>query len=111
MADGDSTNYRGGGGPVVGVSVESGVLGAVGKIGTPGVIEGAGRTLSAGEINGAVGAARRIRNSTLTLCPAPTVTLSSATPRPGCQARIRYLPTGTPSMLNAPLAGVCAKYG
>lgn len=95
---------------MVGVLDEVDVLDAVGKIGTAGVLEAAGRTLSAaGEAGvGTSGAVRRIRKATLACSPAPTVTLSSVYPRPGCQARTRYLPGGMPSILNVPFAAVCA---
>ena len=88
------------------------VLEAVGKIGTAGALDEPERTLSAtgGEaVAGTAGAARRIRKATFACRPAPTVTLSSAYPRLGCQARTRYLPGGMPSMLNVPFAAVCAK--
>jgi hypothetical protein len=60
------------------VSDELGVLDAVGRIGTAGVLEAAGRRLSAGSCVGTAGTARRIRKVTYACCPAPTVTLSSA---------------------------------
>jgi hypothetical protein len=85
-----------------------GVLGAVGRIGTAGVLEAAGCALSAAGGVGTAGTARRIRKATFACSPSPTVTLSSAYPRLGCQARTRYLPGGTPSMLNVPFAAVCA---
>jgi hypothetical protein len=83
------------------------VLDAVGRIGTAGVLE-AVRALSAAAGVGTAGVARRIRKATFACKPAATVTLSSMYPRLGCQARIRYLPGGLPSMLNVPFAAVCA---
>ena len=96
---------------MVGVLDEAGVLEAVGKIGTAGALDAPERTLSAagGEAGvGTDGAARRIRKVTFACSPAPTVTLSSAYPRLGCQARTRYVPGGMPSMLKVPFAAVCA---
>ena len=95
---------------MAGVLDEVGVLDAVGRIGTGGAVTAAPRTLSAGAIAGVgtAGAAFRIRNATLTCCPAATVTLSSTKPRLGCHARMRYRPGGTPSMLNVPFAADCA---
>src|SRR6267378_7754417 len=103
--------YRGGGGPF-GMLAEGLVLDAVGRIGTAGVLEAAGRTDSGGTCVGTAGpfvALGRMRNATLVCRPAITVTLSSAKPNAGCHARTWYFPAGIPSMLNVPAAVVCAK--
>src|SRR5712671_430484 len=103
--------YLGGGGPG-GVLDEVGVLDAVGRMGTPGVLEAAGRTGSGCSWVGMAGpvvAVGRMRKATVVCCPAFTVTLSSVKPSAGCHARTRYFPAGIPSMVNAPEAEVCAK--
>jgi hypothetical protein len=89
----------------------AGVLEAVGRIGTAGVLDAAEGTDSRVGTAGPFVAEGRMRNATLACWPAVTVTLSSAKPRAGCHARTRYLPAGIPSMLNVPAAVVCAKYG
>jgi hypothetical protein len=69
--------YRGGGV----VSEEAGVLDAVGRIGTAGVLDAAGCTESTAACVGIAGPfvfVGRILNATLATCPAGTVTLSSA---------------------------------
>lgn len=90
----------------MGVLDELGVLDAVGRIGTAGVLEAV--ALSGAMVVGTAGTARRIRKATLACCPALTVTLSSEYPKAGCQARMRYRPGGTPLMAKVPLAAVCA---
>ena len=93
------------------MSDEAGVLEAVGRIGTAGVLDAAGCCESTGACVGIAGpfvCVGRILNATLATCPAGTVTLSSAYPRLGCHARMRYLPGGIPSMLKVPAAEVWA---
>ena len=79
--------YLGGGGPF---GVVTGVLDAVGRIGTAGAFEAGGRTDSVGTWVGTAGpfvALGRMRKATLVCWPDVTVTLSSAKPKAGCHAR------------------------